>query len=59
MTALSKLYNKCGNCKYKNICDDKRMVACSLAEIQKVNTGQCITRKEILKDFHGNEVCEI
>ena len=46
MTALSKLYVKCNNCKYKNICDDKRMVACNLAEIQKVNTGRCIVKND-------------
>ncbi len=47
MTAVSKLYVKCNNCKYKNVCDNKRMVACNLAEINNTNVVQCTTRKMI------------
>lgn len=54
MTALSKLHNKCINCKYKNICDDKRMVACSLVEIQKANTGQYMIIKDSRKKLGGS-----
>lgn len=35
--ALSKLHKKCNKCKYKNICDNKRMVACNIAEIPPTN----------------------
>ena len=35
--ALSKLHKKCNKCKYKNICDNKRMVACNIAEILPTN----------------------
>lgn len=37
MTVVSKLYVKCNNCKYKNVCDNKRMVACNIAEIPPAN----------------------
>lgn len=42
MTALSKLHNKCVNCKYKNICDNKRMVACNLTELSQSNMKSAI-----------------
>ena len=35
MTIISKLHEKCKKCKYKDSCNDKRMVACRLAEMQK------------------------
>ncbi len=42
--SLSKLHKKCQNCKHKNNCDNKRMVACGYlpTTIQvniNVNTG--------------------
>lgn len=30
MTGLSKLHNKCKKCKYKDDCNNKRMVACGV-----------------------------
>lgn len=36
-TTLSKMHKKCKKCKYKNICDNKRRVACNLAEIPPAN----------------------
>lgn len=56
--ALSKMDKKCKNCKHKDNCDNKRMVACSLAEIPQANMrsatfndnmipcGQPLMRKE-------------
>lgn len=35
--ALSKMHKRCKECKYKNICDNKRMVACNIAEIPPAN----------------------
>nr|DAW04384.1 MAG TPA: hypothetical protein [Caudoviricetes sp.] len=35
--ALSKMHKRCKKCKYKNICDNKRMVACNIAEIPQTN----------------------
>lgn len=35
--ALSKMHKRCKKCKYKNICDNKRMVACNIAEIPPAN----------------------
>ncbi len=32
---LSKMDKKCKNCKHKDNCDNKRMVACSVAKIHK------------------------
>lgn len=37
MNAVSKLYEKCEKCKYKDSCNDKRMVACGLLELSKPN----------------------
>lgn len=37
MATLSKLHDKCKECKYKDTCDNKRMVACALAEMPKPN----------------------
>lgn len=37
MSALSKLHEKCNNCKYKDSCDNKRMMACEIAELPKYN----------------------
>ena len=36
-TSISKIYKKCNKCKHKDNCDNKRMVACNLAEISKSN----------------------
>lgn len=36
-TTISKIYKKCNECKHKDNCDNKRMVACNLAEISKSN----------------------
>lgn len=36
-TTLSKMHKTCKKCKYKNICDNKKMVACSIAEIPPTN----------------------
>ncbi|WP_312907231.1 hypothetical protein [Tissierella praeacuta] len=33
MTSLSKLHDKCEKCKYKNDCNEKRMVACAVMEL--------------------------
>ncbi|AOY53856.1 hypothetical protein [Clostridium perfringens] len=56
--ALSKMDKKCKNCKHKDNCDNKRMVACSVAEIPQANMisatftdnmvpcGQPLMRKE-------------
>lgn len=41
--ALSKTHKKCKKCKYKNICDNKRMVACNIAEIPQTNMMSDIT----------------
>ncbi|EHK2406195.1 hypothetical protein KCL49_001143 [Clostridium perfringens] len=35
--ALSKMYEKCKNCKHKDNCDNKRMIACSVAKIPQAN----------------------
>lgn len=35
--ALSKMHKRCKKCKYKNICDNKRMVACNITEIPPAN----------------------
>lgn len=37
MTVISKLHKKCQKCKHKDTCNDKRMVACRLAEMPKNN----------------------
>lgn len=37
MATLSKLHDKCEKCKHKDICNNKRMVACALAEVPKPN----------------------
>lgn len=37
MTTLSKLHEKCEKCKYKDSCNEKRMVACELLELSKPN----------------------
>lgn len=37
MATLSKLHGKCKECKHKDSCNDKRMVACALAEMPKNN----------------------
>lgn len=39
MNILSKLHDKCEKCKYKDSCNNKKMVACGLAEMPKPNTG--------------------
>lgn len=36
-TTLSKMHKTCKKCKYKNICDNKKMVACSIDEIPPTN----------------------
>lgn len=36
-TTLSKMHKTCKKCKYKNICDNKKMVSCSIAEIPSTN----------------------
>lgn len=36
-TTLSKMHKTCKKCKYKNICNNKRMVACNIAEIPPAN----------------------
>lgn len=41
--ALSKMYKTCKKCKYKNICNNKRMVACNIAEIPQTNMMRDIT----------------
>lgn len=35
MATLSKLHDKCEKCKHKGNCNNKRMVACALAETPK------------------------
>lgn len=37
IATLSKLHDKCEECKYRDSCNNKRMVACSLAEMPKPN----------------------
>lgn len=37
MAALSKLDSRCEKCKYKDGCNNKRMMACALAEMPKNN----------------------
>ncbi|MGM8240123.1 hypothetical protein ACSXC4_16425 (plasmid) [Clostridium perfringens] len=41
--ALSKMHKRCKKCKYRNICDNKRMVACNIAEIPPANMISAIT----------------
>ncbi|MBO3424671.1 hypothetical protein JJB59_16285 [Clostridium perfringens] len=41
--ALSKMHKRCKKCKYKNICDNKRMVACNIVEIPQTNMMRDIT----------------
>lgn len=36
-TTLSKMHKRCKKCKYTNICENKRMVACNIAEIPPTN----------------------
>lgn len=56
MTIISKPHDKCKKCEHKDSCDDKRMVACRLTEMQRPimksvatpiaeNFAQPITRK--------------
>ncbi|WP_415283835.1 hypothetical protein [Clostridium perfringens] len=33
----SKMHKRCKKCKYKNICNNKRIVACNIAEIPPAN----------------------
>lgn len=33
MASLSKLHSKCNECKYKDECNEKRMVACGVMEL--------------------------
>lgn len=33
MPTISKLHDKCQKCKYKDDCDEKRMVACAIAKL--------------------------
>lgn len=35
MSTLSKLHEKCNKCKYKESCDNKRMMTCEIAELPK------------------------
>ncbi|MBU3193475.1 hypothetical protein KPL30_02845 [Clostridium algidicarnis] len=35
MATLSKLHDKCEKCKYRDSCNNKRMVACRLVETSK------------------------
>ena len=37
MNVVSKLHEKCEKCKCRENCNNKRMVACALAEIPKSN----------------------
>lgn len=37
MSSLSKLREKCNKCKYKNSCDNKRMIACEIAKLPEPN----------------------
>ena len=37
MSTLSKLHEKCNKCKYKESCDNKRMMTCEIAELPKSN----------------------
>lgn len=37
MSTLTKLHEKCNKCKYKDSCDNKRMLACEIAELPKSN----------------------
>lgn len=36
--SISKIYKKCNKCKHKDNCDNKRMVACNIAEFSQTNT---------------------
>ena len=42
MNILSKLHDKCEKCRYKDSCNNKKMVACGLAEMPKPNTEPLI-----------------
>lgn len=35
MSSISELSDECQKCHYKDICDNKRMMACALAEVEK------------------------
>lgn len=37
MSTLSKLHKKCNKCKHNDFCDNKRMMACEIAELPKSN----------------------
>lgn len=37
MSTLTKLHEKCKKCKYRDSCDNKRMIACEIAELPKSN----------------------
>lgn len=49
MSTLIKLHEKCNKCKYKDSCDNKRMIACEIAELPKPNMmSSCIPNTESL-----------
>lgn len=49
MSTLTKLYEKCNKCKYKDSCDNKRMIACEIAELPKSNMmSSCVSNTELL-----------
>ncbi len=51
---LSKMHKRCKKCKYKNICDNKRMVPCNIAEIpptnmmSDININNCVSNGQPL-----------
>lgn len=49
MSTLTKLHEKCNKCKYKDSCDNKRMIACEIAELPKSNMmSSCVPNTEPL-----------
>lgn len=49
MSTLTKLHEKCKKCKYKDSCDNKRVVACEIAELPKSNMmSSCVSNTEPL-----------
>lgn len=64
--ALSKLHSKCNECKYKDTCDEKRMVACGVMELSpkaradmKVPTLEPMTKDYTPITIYRGENCTI
>lgn len=45
---ISKLHEKCQKCEYKDECDEKRMVACAIAELPPLKESASMPIAEVI-----------